>query len=112
MEKFGDFANKQEHLILEMPHIMFDTTGKAVDLELEVHSQMKPKEYVQYFKDWVTGKNIESKRPDFRQSISPKEQREFADYVLNQTLFVKQFTLKHYGERVWSRIVSMLEKYL
>lgn len=112
MEKFGDFVNQRQDLILEMPHIMFDTTGKAIDLELEVHSHMKPKEYVQYFKDWIEGKKIASKRPDFKQSITPKEQREFADHILNQTQFVKQFTLKHYGKKVWGKIVSMLEKYL
>lgn len=112
MKKFSEYEPQEKSLILEMPHIMFDTTGKAVDLELEVHTGMKPKEYVQYFKDWVEGKKIESKLPNFTQSISRKEQRDFADYILNQTEFVKMFTIKNYGAKVWERIVSLLEKYL
>lgn len=110
MEKFSDFE-LEESLLLELPHIMFDT-GDAIDLELEVHSSMRPKEYVKYFKDWIAGKTIKSKNPGFEQHLSRRNQRDFADEVLNKTQVVKLFTIKHYGEKVWAQIVSILEKYL
>ena len=50
---FTDFTKDSKSLILEMPHIMLDGGKKIVDLELEVHSKMKPNEFVSYIEDWV-----------------------------------------------------------
>lgn len=110
MKKFGE-VQLEEQLLLELPHIMFDN-GEVLDLELEVHSSMRPKEYVKYFKDWIAGKTIQSKNPGFDQHLSRRNQREFAKEVLHNTQIVKLFTLKHYGEKVWAQIVRILEKYL
>ena len=53
---FTDFTKDSKSLILEMPHIMLDGGKKIVDLELEVHSKMKPNEFVSYIEDWVDRK--------------------------------------------------------
>lgn len=111
MESFKEFTQTTEELLIEMPHIMFDN-GDAIDLELEVHSAMRPKEYVRYFKDWIAGKTIKSKRPGFDQKLTRSHQREFAKHLLYDTEFVKLFTIKHYGEKIWAQIVAILEKFL
>lgn len=110
MENFAQYK-LHEQLVMEMPHIMFNN-GDVLDLELEVHSSMRPKEYVKYFKDWIAGKTIRSKNPGFEQHLSRKNQRDFAREVLNKTEVVKLFTIKHYGENVWAQIVRILEKFL
>lgn len=58
MITFDQFIN--ETLIIEMPHIML--AGNKV-VELEVHSKMKPNEFVEYIEDWDNGKPIPSKMP-------------------------------------------------
>lgn len=59
IKTFSQFLN--ETLILEMPHILIN--DKVYDLELEVHSKMSEKEFVDYIKDWIDGKPIKSKTP-------------------------------------------------
>lgn len=110
MKKFADYK-PTETLIVEMPHIPLDNAN-PIDLELEVHSNMDPDDYVQYFRDWIEGKEIESKQPNFSQRLPKRARSEFADAILNQWQYTKLFTIKHYGQRTWSRIEKMLSKYL
>lgn len=97
-------------LLIEMPHIMLDT-GEVIDLELEVHSNMSEKEYLQYFRDWLSGKKMKSKRPGFEQSLSRKGVKDFVDYVINNTPYIREFTKKYYGRSTWKKLVSILMKY-
>lgn len=107
MLTFEEFIN--ETLILEMPHIMLG--DKVVDLELEVHSKMKPEEFVQYINDWVSGKPIQSKTPGFSMKINANSVREFAKKVLAQP-YLKNFTMMHYGEDIWASVEKLLRSKL
>lgn len=100
-----------ESLILEMPHISLDGGSKVVDLELEVHSKMKPEEFVQYINDWVSGKPIQSKTPGFSMKINADSVKEFAKKVLGQP-YLKNFTIMHYGDIVWKSIEELLQSKL
>lgn len=112
MKSFKDFqSNKLEHLVLEMPHIPLEH-GQPIDLELEVHSNMNPDDYIQYFKDWLEGKKMPSKNPGYTQKLSRQARSEFADAILNQWNYTRLFTIKYYGERVWKEIERILKKYL
>jgi len=107
MLTFEEFIN--ETLILEMPHIMLG--DKVVDLELEVHSKMKPKEFIQYIDDWVNGKPIQSKTPGFSMQVNANSVKEFAKKVLGQP-YLKNFTVMHYGDSVWKSIEELLQSKL
>lgn len=110
MKSFKEYQ-PTERMILEMPHIPLKGAD-AIDLELEVHSNMKPKEYIQYWKDLVKGKEIPSKNPGYTQKLPKRARSEFADAILNQWNYARLFTTKHYGEKVWSEIEKILKKYI
>jgi|PlaIllAssembly_1097288.scaffolds.fasta_scaffold00001_109 hypothetical protein len=103
IRNFNEFIN--ESLILEMPHIMLG--DKVVDLELEVHAKMKPKDFVQYIDDWVNGKPIQSKTPGFSMKVNADSVKEFAKKVLSQP-YLKNFTIMHYGEDTWASVENLL----
>ena len=107
MLTFNEFI--QESLILEMPHIMLG--DKVVDLELEVHSKMTPKDFIQYIDDWVNGKPIQSKTPGFKMQVNMNSVKEFAKKVLAQP-YLKNFTVMHYGDSVWKSIEELLQSKL
>lgn len=107
MLTFKEFI--KESLILEMPHIMLG--DKVVDLELEVHSKMKPKDFIQYIDDWVNGRPIQSKTPGFSMQINANSVKEFAKKVLGQS-YLKNFTTMHYGEDVWASVENLLRSKL
>jgi hypothetical protein len=99
----------KESLILEMPHIVLG--DKVVDLELEVHSKMKPKDFIQYIDDWVNGKPIQSKTPGFSMQVNANSIKEFAKKVLSQS-YLKNFTILHYGEDTWTSVENLLRSKL
>ena len=107
MLTFEEFI--QESLILEMPHIQVD--GKFYDLELEVHSKMKPKDFIQYIDDWISGKPIQSKTPGFSMQINASSVKEFAKKVLAQS-YLKNFTVMYYGEETWASVEKLLQSKL
>ena len=85
--------------------------SEIVDLELEVHSKMKPDAFVQYISDWVTGKPIQSKTPGFSMKVNANSIKEFSKKVLAQP-YLKNFTLLHYDESVWNKIETILKSKL
>ena len=107
MLTFKEFLKEQS--INEMPHLQID--GKFYDLELEVHSKMKPKEFIQYIDDWVNGKPIQSKTPGFSMQVNADSVKEFAKKVLGQP-YLKNFTVLHYGDTVWKSIEELLQSKL
>ena len=107
MITFKEFI--QESILLEMPYI--ELGDKVVDLELEVHSKMKPKEFVQYIDDWITGKPIQSKTPGFSMQINAHSVKEFVKKTLGQS-YLKNFTVMHYGEDTWATVENLLRSKL
>lgn len=107
MLSFKEFI--QESLLLEMPHIQVG--DKFYDLELEVHSKMKPEEFVRYIDDWISGKPIQSKTPGFSMQINANSVREFATKVLKQP-DLKNFTVMHYGTDTWASVEKLLHSKL
>lgn len=105
MENFKEFLNRPETLILEMPHILLDKGRKVVDLELEVHSSMKPIEFINYIKDWVSGKAIQSKNPELTMKLTSDVLKEFIEKILKDSYF-KNFTIKYYGKEIWEKLES------
>lgn len=118
MKSFEEFVehasttiNEEIEVLTEMPHIMFDS-GHAVDLELEVHSDMRPKEYINYYVDWLEGNTISSKHPNHSYKlIGKREKKEFAEHILNSP-HIKMFTEKHYGPKIWKKLVAKVKKYV
>lgn len=96
-------------LMLEMPHILVG--GNVVDLELELHATMKPKDFIQYIQDWVDGKPTSAKHSGFNMVINSNSVKEFAKKVLAQS-FLKNFTLHHYDEDTWGQIETILQSKL
>ena len=95
-----------ETFLIEMPHLRLGG-DRAVDLELEVHSNMEPDDYVDYIKDWVYGRPIKSKTPKLIMQVEP----EFIEPLIEKLLaneFFKGFTRKYYGLATWERIQEML----
>lgn len=106
MKTFNQFIN--ETIILEMPHIKLDTGNSVVDLELEVHGNMKRDDFIKYIGDWVSGKEIQSKRAGFSMKVNANSVGEFARKVLKQQ-YLKNFTIDHYGEDAWVKIEKILQ---
>jgi hypothetical protein len=95
---------------MEMPHLMLDT-GEFIDLELEVHSNMTEREYLDYFRDWLSGRPMKSKNPGFTQRLTKQGVKDFVNYIINNTVVVREFTKKHYGNTTWRKLVKILLKH-
>lgn len=104
MVTFNEFLS--EELLLEMPHIDIGG-GNVVDLELEFHSKMDPKLFLDYMKKWLNGEPIDHKNKGFNGEVNKSNVKEFATKALKND-FIKFFVIKHYGEPVWKSIQSLL----
>jgi hypothetical protein len=111
MFTFREFteSNRNETLILEMPHMVIGQD--ILDLELEVHSNMNPKEYIQYFKDLLDGKKVKSKDPGTHFQISTQNAPQAAREILDNNI-VMMFTDKNYGRKVKNQLQKLLKSYL
>jgi len=110
LEEYRELYREAIEDLNEMPHLQLDT-GNVIDLELEVHSKMKEKDYLQYFRDWLKGKEIESKMPGSTFSLSSRrEKKEFAEYLLNSPA-IENFTRKYYSDTTWSKLEQLALKY-
>jgi hypothetical protein len=90
-----------------MPHIQLDS-GQTVDLELEVHSKMKPDDFVNYIKDWADSKPVTSRNRSIPFKIDPKSVPDFAKAVRSSEWF-KMFTKRFYGQEIWVLIDNFLK---
>lgn len=94
-----------ETFLIELPHIKIG--DQAVDLELEVHSEMDPYDYVDYIEDWIYSKPISSKTRGLVMRVDPEEVEDFIKKLL-QNEFFEKFTRKYYGPPIWNIIQTML----
>ena len=95
--------------ITEMPHLQVG--DDILDLELEVHANMKPEEYLDYYRDILEGKQVESKVPGQVFQIHKRNLRQAASELLdNSMLFL--FTRKHYGKKVERQLENLIKEYL
>ena len=107
MLTFREFLKEQQ--INEMPHLQIG--DKFYDLELEVHSKMKPKDFVQYIDDWINGKPIQSKTRGFSMQINANSVKELAKKVLAQP-YLENFTKMYYGNDTWESVEKLLRSKL
>lgn len=112
MKTFQEFLLEKtipDTLLIEMPHILLG--DKAVDLELEIKSKLKKEQIIQYFRDWLDGKPIQSKNPGFVQRLSKENIPVFVKDLLRKP-FLKNFIEHHYDIDTWITIEDMLKSYL
>jgi len=107
---FKDFlsiSKSPKSVLIEMPHIELDN-GQTVDLELEVHSKMKPEDFVGYIKDWANGQPITSRNRSTPFKVNAKFESSFAKTIRSSSWF-QLFTKKFYGQEVWNEIDTFLK---
>lgn len=95
-----------ETFLIELPHLRLGG-DRAIDLELEVHSNMDPYDYVDYIEDWIYSRPIQSKTRGLVMQVEP----EFIESLIEKMLaneFFERFTRKYYGLATWERIQAML----
>lgn len=102
--KFKNFL-KREVILIEMPHITL-SSGKAVDIELEVHTEMTEKEFIKYIEDWLHGKRIKNK-VGVTMSVSPEYLKIFKEKLLKNDFF-KNYVIKYYGNIFWMKVEKLL----
>ena len=95
-----------ETFLMEMPHIEL-SNNKAVDLELEVHTKMKPDDFLSYISRWLNGDNIKSKTPGIEMHVNNNNVTDFAKKML-KNYFFRVFVIKNYGIDVWEKLVTMI----
>ena len=91
--------------LVEMPHI--EVGNNAVDLELEVHADMKSTDFIDYIRHWIDKGVVKSKSGIQMKLKSDNEVHDFTTKLLNNYFF-KRFVIKTYGETVWDKIELLL----
>lgn len=97
-----------ETFLIEMPYIQLNN-NEVVDLELEIHSKMKPNDFINYMNRWLNGEKIQSKSPGFEMQINKNTISDFAR-KLQKNYFFKLFVVKNYGQNTWDELAAILEK--
>ncbi len=98
-----------ETFLIELPHIAVG--DRAVDLELEIHSNMAPDEFISYINDWIHNKPMQSKTPGLVMRVPPELTKQFVIKLLAHELFEKIIT-RHYGASIWAQIQHLLRSRL
>lgn len=91
-----------------MPHFVF-SDGTIFDLELEIHSNMKPEDFLGYFESILKGEKVKSKTGEYFQ-IPTRRIPEFVNESLESNM-LKNFTKKNYGRKVWKQLQKLLKSF-